>query len=71
VVWSSKSNRSELNEKEGPAAMPGLSSGRNLAKVRAWFDDGDLGDALFADLDLRHCNLLFAALSIDLPKHDV
>jgi len=24
VVWTSKSNRSELNNKKGPAAMPGL-----------------------------------------------
>jgi hypothetical protein len=26
VVWISKSNRSELKEKKGPAAMPGLSA---------------------------------------------
>ena len=39
---------------------------------RFTFDDGDLGNGLFADLDLRHSGLpCFAALSIDLPKHDV
>jgi hypothetical protein len=30
-----------------------------------------MSGGLFADLDLRHCDLLLAALSIDLPKHDI
>jgi hypothetical protein len=38
---------------------------------RLSFDDGDLSGGLFADLDLRQCDLLLAASSINLPKHDI
>jgi hypothetical protein len=33
VVWISESNRSELKEKKGPAAMPGLSALATLAPI--------------------------------------
>jgi hypothetical protein len=39
VVWISKSNRSELKEKKGPAAMPGLSfcvSYMSISTIAAW-----------------------------------